>query len=319
MLAKTDYWKIQHDATPWKGIPGVLAQQQTLPVELGPCESRLFNIEPGLSLIETHYQPNRKLAVISQMSLQEPRMVLTLALTGQSCFQPQKGQSISFKAGFSTITVFNASAGQRMYVENQSTTQIRFSMSLNWLEQQFGPGIFSRFFKQSELNLIAEQPLSDFCSTACQYLLNQQITQNTLPLFRQGLVLSVIADVLNQLLKDKPPHTACLQSAEKRLLNEARDILQAEYQNPPSIATLCKRIGTNPFKLKQLFRQHFDTTPYGMLLDIRMKQASQLLKTQHLPIGQIAERVGYQHASNFSTAFSRYFGYPPKSMKQEKS
>lgn len=320
MFAKTtDYWTIQHDAVPWKGIPCVLAQHQKLPVELGRCESSLFNIETGLSMIETHYQPNRKLAVISQMSLQEPRMILTLALTGQSCFQSQNGQLIGFKSGFSTITVFNASAGKRLYAEDQSTTQLRFSMSLNWLEQQFGPGIFSRFFKQRELSLVAEQPLSDFCSMACQYLLNQQVTQNTLPLFRQGLVLSLIADALSHLLTDELPPASCLQSAEKRLLNQARDILHAEYQNPPSIAELSKRIGTNPCKLKQLFRQHFETTPYGMLLDIRMQQAAQLLKNRQTPINKIAESVGYQHPSNFSTAFSRYFGYSPKSLKHKKS
>jgi AraC-like DNA-binding protein len=81
---------------------------------------------------------------------------------------------------------------------------------------------------------------------------------------------------------------------------------------------LSKRIGTNPCKLKQLFRQHFETTPYGMLLDIRMQQAAQLLKNRQTPINKIAESVGYQHPSNFSTAFSRYFGYSPKSLKHKK-
>lgn len=317
MNEHTGYWKIPHDAMPWQDLPGVLAHQQKLPIELGRCESRLFNIETGLSMIETQFQPNRKLAVVSQISLQEPRMILTLALSGQSCFQSQNGQLICFKSGFSTITVFNASTGNRLYVEDQLTTQLRFSMSLNWLEQQFGPGVFSIFFNQRGLNLVSEQPLSDFSLAACHYLLNQQVTQNTLALFRQGLVRSVIADALGHLLETEPQFASCLQPADKRLLNEARDILHAEYQNPPSIAMLSKRIGTNPFKLKQLFRQHFETTPYGMLLDIRMKQAAQLLKNQQIPINKIAESVGYQHPSNFSTAFSRYFGYSPKSFKHE--
>lgn len=314
-----EYWKIQQDAMPWQAMPGApLVQQQVLPAELGQCQSRLFNIDTGLSMIETQYHSNRRLAVVSHMSMQEPRMVLTLALTGQSCFQSQSGDSICFKSGFSTITVFNASAGNRLYTEHQSVIQLRFSITLNWLEQQFGSGVFAAFFSQHGLRLIAEQPLPTFSLAASQYLLQHQASHDAQPLFRQGLVLSIIADEVGRLLQCEPQTKSCLQPLEKRLLNEARDILHTEFQNPPSIAVLSKRIGTNPFKLKQLFRQHFDTTPYGMLLDIRMKQAARLLKSRQIPINQVAEAVGYQHPSNFSTAFNRYFGCPPKALKQQK-
>lgn len=315
----TDFWKIQQDAMPWQAMPGApLAQQQVLPAELGQCESRLFNIDTGLSMIETQYLANRRLAVVSQMSMQAPRMVLTLALTGQSCFQSQNGDSICFKSGFSTITVFNASVGNRLYAEHQHVIQLRFSITLDWLEQQFGPGVFAAFFNQQGLRFVAEQPLSAFSLAACQYLLQHSAAHDAQPLFRKGLVLSIIADEVGRLLQSEPQTNICLQPLEKRLLNEARDILHTEYQNPPSISTLSKRIGTNPFKLKQLFRQHFDTTPYGMLLDIRMKQAAQLLKNPQIPISHIAKAVGYQHPGNFSAAFNRYFGYPPKALKAAK-
>ncbi len=127
----------------------------------------------------------------------------------------------------------------------------------------------------------------------------------------------MVAEGLGHLLNDDQQQTPAQRVANSRLLQEARDILYAEYKNPPSITTLCKRIGTNPFKLKQLFREHLNTTPYGFLMDIRMQHAAKLLKNREMPINLIAEAVGYQHPGNFSAAFSRYFGSSPKTLKKQ--
>ncbi|MCK9397418.1 MAG: AraC family transcriptional regulator [Methylobacter sp.] len=92
----------------------------------------------------------------------------------------------------------------------------------------------------------------------------------------------------------------------------ARDILFNEFRHPPSVADLAKRVGTNQLKLKQLFHHFLNNTPYGLLLEIRMNHTYQLLKTGQCHVSVAADLVGYQHASNFSAAFARYFGVSPK-------
>ncbi len=55
------------------------------------------------------------------------------------------------------------------------------------------------------------------------------------------------------------------------------------------------------------------STPYQMLLDIRMNKAWELLSTG-LQVAQTAYAVGYEHPSNFSAAFTRFYGRSPKSI-----
>jgi AraC-like DNA-binding protein len=46
-----------------------------------------------------------------------------------------------------------------------------------------------------------------------------------------------------------------------------------------------------------------------------MEQAKKLLETTPLSVTQIALEVGYEYASNFTTAFRRHFGITPKSAR----
>ncbi len=71
-------------------------------------------------------------------------------------------------------------------------------------------------------------------------------------------------------------------------------------------------------KLKQGFRRMFGTTPQHFLHQQRMRHAHTLLESGQ-QVAQAAYATGYRHPSNFSLAFTRFFGYAPKAIKQRKS
>ncbi|MCQ8106325.1 AraC family transcriptional regulator [Methylomonas sp. SURF-2] len=307
-------WRIKQTDIPWQTSPDADAQLQTLPESLGRCQSRIYRLDADLSYIETHYQPTRNLAMESRMPPQAPRMVLTLGLRGHSSFHGRQDDTIDFKAGQSTITTFNASEGSRQYQANHAVSQLRFSMTQAWLEHYFGEGAFADCFKADSVRVVSQR-----ASAAGSLLAARAMLQNSLPaqaqaLFSLGQAMAIVATELGDLLNAGTSASTRMPAADKRLAEKARDILATEFKNPPSIMELSKRVGTNPFKLKQVFHRHLDTTPYGLLLSIRMEQAYRLLATQHYPVGLAAEAVGYQHASNFSAAFNRHFGFPPKQL-----
>lgn len=311
MHSNTNAWSIGSDALPWQLMTEDTGQIQILPDAVGNCRSSLFKLDPDLSYIETQYNPRRNLTILSRISNPEPRMVLTLGLKGQSCFQANRGDDINFLPGYSTITTFNASEGKRQYQSDQPVNQLRFSMTQTWLERHFGEGAFAECFKQNAMRVVSHQPSSAAAVIAAQGLMQSAMHAKALALFRQGQTMTIVASELNHLLADSRQPLARLSPRDKRLAESARDILAAEFKTPPSIIELSKRVGTNPCKLKQLFHRRFNTTPYALLLDIRMEKAYQLLTGSHGPVGLVAEAVGYQHASNFSTAFSKYFGVSP--------
>jgi AraC-like DNA-binding protein len=51
--------------------------------------------------------------------------------------------------------------------------------------------------------------------------------------------------------------------------------------------------------------------PMQYLQEWRMAVAKDILRREHTPLARVAERVGYQSASAFSTAFSRLAGCAP--------
>jgi AraC-like DNA-binding protein len=98
-------------------------------------------------------------------------------------------------------------------------------------------------------------------------------------------------------------------------LHQAKEILLQDLENPPSLLELAQQVGLNDYKLKSGFRQVFGTTVFGYLHRHRMQQAYFLLQTCDLSVTEVADRVGYTSLSAFSTAFKKFFGISPNSVK----
>jgi AraC family transcriptional activator of pyochelin receptor len=163
-----------------------------------------------------------------------------------------------------------------------------------------------------DMRLLSCQPISAQGVLAVQLLTACNVADEVKPVFRHGLAMTVVAAELNPLFQNAEQDSSQFSQQDKAKAILARDILFNEFRHPPSVADLSKRAGTNQLKLKQLFHHFFNNTPYGLLLEIRMNHAYQLLKTGQCHVSVAADLVGYQHASNFSAAFAKYFGVSPK-------
>ncbi len=102
---------------------------------------------------------------------------------------------------------------------------------------------------------------------------------------------------------------------EQDMLHAARDILCAELDDPPSIAVLSRRVGVNDFKLKQLFKQYFNTTIYGYVQQERMRRAKDFLEAG-MTVSQAATALGYVNYGHFAAAFRKYHGVSPSAYKR---
>ena len=103
-----------------------------------------------------------------------------------------------------------------------------------------------------------------------------------------------------------------LKADDLERVQYARDILVQRLNNPPSLIELSRLVELNDRKLKQGFRQLYNTTVFGYLRDYRMEQAQYLLCQSPMTVAQVANKVGYGNPEAFSTAFRRKFGVSPK-------
>lgn len=98
-------------------------------------------------------------------------------------------------------------------------------------------------------------------------------------------------------------------------MHHARELVTQNIVTPCSLIDLARKVGTNEFKLKKYFKELYGTTVFGYLNELKMNEAKQKLLKDELNIYQVAESLGYKTPNHFSTAFRKYFGYPPSQIK----
>lgn len=95
-----------------------------------------------------------------------------------------------------------------------------------------------------------------------------------------------------------------------KLIDTIRDNLADATMNVDSIAAA---MNLTSAQLTRKSKALMGTTPYILIRKTRMETAIRLLKETDLNISEIAFQCGYQEVSNFSRAFTQYWGNSPSS------
>jgi len=97
----------------------------------------------------------------------------------------------------------------------------------------------------------------------------------------------------------------------------AKSLIEKDPVNHLHIPILADRAGINEFKLKQGFRELFQTSPYQYRLQLCLSKAKQLLEDTDDTIDQIASKVGFETYNGFSTAFKKAFHIAPTAYRNQ--
>ncbi|WP_222539056.1 helix-turn-helix transcriptional regulator [Pedobacter polysacchareus] len=132
-------------------------------------------------------------------------------------------------------------------------------------------------------------------------------------LFLESKVIELLAIKISQLEQQQP--IPRLKQEEMDKMQEAREILIQHIDAPFSLRTLAHMVGTNEFNLKKQFKAAYGTTVYGYLNQYKMEQAKAMLLQGDARVSEVSEKMGYKHATHFTSAFKKYFGYLPNKIK----
>jgi AraC-like DNA-binding protein len=129
------------------------------------------------------------------------------------------------------------------------------------------------------------------------------------------LALATAAWNSRSIEEDPPPGWSdggILKGREASLLAQASRILLERCAQPPSLHELACQLGTNKNKINHLFRSQLGVTPQAYTRHRRIERAQALIAEGRLTLGQVADAVGYQHHSSFTTAFRDQVGMSPR-------
>jgi len=96
-----------------------------------------------------------------------------------------------------------------------------------------------------------------------------------------------------------------------RHLQRAKDLADARYVEPLTVADLARAAGLSPWHFSREFRHSFGESPHQYLLTRRMERAAALLRTTDRPVTDICFLVGLRSIGSFTSSFSRTFGKSP--------
>lgn len=284
-----------------------------LPGELGDCRSERLPVDEGLALVRTHYLPNRPLIEESISPHPEPMLVITFGLRGHSGYRGRDGTALAFEAGHTTVTVFQGGIGERRYEAAQEVSQLRLLAGRTLLNRYLGAERAGQLLGDGELRQLAAARTTPASTAHANALARALDGDAGSPLQMHIHALSLLATQLEPLATPEPQTAPRFSQADIERLHQARALMQAHLDQPLTVAWLCAAVGLNDFKLKQGFHHCFASTPHRLLLEMRMHKAHALLEAGS-QVAQAAWQVGYRHPSNFSTAFTAFFGQSPKTV-----
>ncbi len=146
-------------------------------------------------------------------------------------------------------------------------------------------------------------------------LLFQKLSPVSEKLLLESKMLEIIA-VMIELDKINSDATNYFPKKDEEKIRYAKEIIEKEIEDPPSLNALAKRIGSNEFTLKKGFKLMYGMAVYQYLSHFRMNQANILLSSTNLSIHEIASSVGYENLSAFTRAFKKQYQILPSQLRK---
>lgn len=100
-------------------------------------------------------------------------------------------------------------------------------------------------------------------------------------------------------------------------LRQARDFLQAHFQENLSLEAIAAASGVHPSHLTRAFRQHYEITISAYIRYLRVQYACRLLRKASIPLSQIALDAGFTDQGHFSRVFKDCMGMTPREFQKQ--
>ncbi len=272
---------------------------------------------PDLHIGYGDLRPGRPLRLRSQLSA--PTLEMHFLLEGACVSQLDgPGPALAFRGGESNLLFLPGPAsGRHEVAAGQTCREFEVHLSGPYLQRvvQASAGPLAQGWAGGTWALLHPQhrPISPAMRQLMQQLIDCPLQGPARLFWLEAKVLELLALLLVPAEPAASPKLR-LRAADIDKLHAARALLLQDVSQAPTLPQLAALAGLNECKLKQGFRQLFGDTVYGCLLHCKLEKARACLLQGDLTVAEVAELVGYRHASHFTTAFKKKYGVLPKSI-----
>lgn len=132
------------------------------------------------------------------------------------------------------------------------------------------------------------------------------------------VLLKELYSLLYTLIKEFPKPFEYKDKELHTYIQDAIDFINSNYMNSITVHEIAEHVNLSRSYLYKMFIKNLKISPQKYLINLRMYKATLLLKNTKLPIGEIANKVGYADSLLFSKTFSKYFSVSPLNYRNNK-
>jgi AraC-like DNA-binding protein len=131
--------------------------------------------------------------------------------------------------------------------------------------------------------------------------------------FAFGRVLNLVLSALEQIAHESKGNLSTFREVHNpEKIRLAEKYVTTHLEARISLGLVAYEVGLEPRTLARAFIKVYNKPIMEYLFEARMKKAVILLSQGGLSMLEVAVAVGYPNQANFSTAFRRRFGHPPR-------
>lgn len=121
----------------------------------------------------------------------------------------------------------------------------------------------------------------------------------------------ILLDIIRTYLSDNQGCTSWFGALTDKSLSNVLNLMHFNYAHRWTLEELAKTVGVSRSKLASRFKHQVGISPMEYLGTWRMEVARDLLADGECSISKVAQMVGYESESAFSTAFKRVLNHRP--------
>lgn len=207
-------------------------------------------------------------------------------------------------------TVFAYGPGVRHRIENRSKSGMR-----KYYLDMYGSDAKDLLL---EANLLRGYPLQVRNVKELTDLFSIISTEGKDDQFRSRDIVSLMTRAM--IIKIAQRKSTALKDSPKafEVYEDIRQYMEDNFHDLTSIGEVAEQCGYTTVYVSRLFKRFSSRGAYQYLLRLRMNYAADLLFTHGMKVRDVAEKLQFADAFQFSRAFKRVYGVPPSQMKRSR-
>lgn len=127
--------------------------------------------------------------------------------------------------------------------------------------------------------------------------------------------LAIFHQLFDTLSESKIPHGTPASAGS--WLQKAKDYLEIHYADGITIESVAEYVGIDRTHFSKAFNKAFGLSPMKFVQQLRMNEATLLMKQTDYKLAEIAQSVGYPDLFSFSKAFKKQLGVSPNTYRKQ--